>query len=297
MVAHATPNDAVLAQYFRYQREWRPNTVRLRTIQLTHLCNWLMPTALVDATEDDLIGWRDGLRGSSETVSGYVSAARGLFRWMSVRARPRLRLTDPAAILDAPRVPEREPRPMLDRNYNLALACALSDPEMYVWLLLAGCSGLRCCEIAWLRASDVEELEDGCGLLHIEGKGGKRRTVPIGEPTLLSMDSFLRTARGPVFTRPSDGGPHNPKGVSQRINAFLAGVGIRETAHTLRHRFGTDYHALDPDLLRQARLMGHASVLTTQRYTAVSPIEAARHINQLTRARISWRPPTSPRVA
>jgi len=101
------------------------------------------------------------------------------------------------------------------------------------------------------------------------------------------MRPFLR-GRGPVFTRPSDGGPHTPNAVSQRVSRFLDAVGVPapNRAHSLRHRFGTDYHALDPDLYRQAKLMGHAGVDTTQLYTQVSPVEAARHIEELTRRRL-----------
>jgi integrase/recombinase XerD len=206
---------------------------------------------------------------------------------MAVYARPRLRQTDPTVALERPRIPEAQPRPMLDRHYNLALACAVSQPEMYLWLGLMGCSGLRCCEIAWLHVSDVEPLEAGGGLLHLTGKGGQQRTVPVGEMLMLTLRPFLR-GQGPVFTRPSDGRAHTPHAVSHRISRFLQEIGVPapHRAHSLRHRFGTDYHGLDPDLYRQAKLMGHASVDTTQRYTEVSPTEAARYIEMLTARRL-----------
>ncbi|MFR9807420.1 tyrosine-type recombinase/integrase, partial [Pseudonocardia sp. RS010] len=84
----------------------------------------------------------------------------------------------------------------------------------------------------------------------------------------------------------TDGRAHTPNSVSAKTNRFLHEIGVPATAHQLRHRFGTDLHALDPDLYRQAKLMGHASMNTTQRYTAVEPIEAARYIEQLTLRRI-----------
>jgi site-specific recombinase XerC len=65
---------------------------------------------------------------------------------------------------------------------------------MYLWLGLMGCSGLRCCEIAWMQTTDVEPLESGGGLLHIEGKGGKRRTVPAGEMLMITTEA-LATGR------------------------------------------------------------------------------------------------------
>lgn len=285
------PNDDLITIYIQHRRavDWGPGTARIRTGQLRQLAEDMAPTPLVAVSEEQLLAWRLGLTGEPETISSKVAAARGLYRWMAVRARPRLRVDDPAAILDYPSIPERLPRPMPENQFVLALACAATDPQMYAWIGLGGCCGLRCCEMATLKTGDVEHLASGCGLLHVTGKGGKQRTVPAGEPLMDALAPFLSGTRGPVFRRPSDGKAHTPNRVSELINAFLRGIGIDKTAHTLRHRFGTDYHALDPDIFRQAGLMGHSSVDMTRRYTQVSPDEAVRHINQLTQRRMSHR--------
>lgn len=282
-------NTTVIANYITHRtttgRRWRPETVRVRTSQMHLIAEELHPTRLVDVTEEEVLAWSTRLRGRPETIASYISAIHGLYRWMSVLARPRLRADDPTLILERPRIPTAMPRPMLDRHYDLALACAVSRPELYLWLGLMGCCGLRCCEVAWLHTGDVEQLGDGGGLLHVTGKGGKQRVVPAGQMLMLTMRPFLH-GRGPVFTRELDGGPHSPHGVSARVNEFLRGIGVPATAHQLRHRFGTDFHQLDPDLYRQAKIMGHASVDTTQRYTEISPVEAARHIEALTNRRL-----------
>lgn len=297
-------NESIIREYFTYReqtRRWRPETFRLRRLQVRRLAEDLAPTTLHAATEDELISWHRSLRGMPETISSYTSGVRGLYQWMAVYSRPRLRTDDPTLILERPHIPDAQPRPMLDRHFDLALACAVSDPEMYLWLGLMGCSGLRCCEIAWMHTGDVEALDTGGGLLHITGKGGKERTVPAGEMVMLTMRPFLR-GRGPVFTR-ADGQAHTPKAVSARTNRFLERIGVPapQTAHSLRHRFGTDYHGIDPDLYRQAKLMGHASVDTTQRYTEISPLEAAKYIEQLTRRRLVagrvWTPSSDARRA
>lgn len=288
----STTNETVIGAYLAHQNPlWRPATRKVRTLQLWRIAEELAPVAsLVDVTEAQLLAWYDRLPGLPETRASYASAVHGLFRWMTVRARPRLRVDDPSVILDRPRIPEASPRPMLDRHYELALACAVSDPEMYLWLGLMGCSGLRCCEVAWMQVGDVEPLQTGGGLLHITGKGGKQRTVPAGEMLMLTLRPFLNS-RGPVFTRPTDGKAHTPAAVSQRTSAFLQRVGVPapQRAHSIRHRFGTDYHELDVDLYRQATLMGHSSVDTTRRYTQISPVEAARYIEELTRRRLGRR--------
>lgn len=278
-------NGKLITEYMRHKRnDWpREKTREVRGYQLGQVGEHI--PSLVTASEDDLLHWRDSLQGAPETIAQYVSVITGLYFWMVVFQK--IRPDNPAQILRRPRVPQRLPRPMLDRHYELALACALSDPEMYIWLGLMGCSGLRCCEVAWMRVYEIEERPDGGGIARITGKGGKVRAVPIGDMLLLTMRPFL-TGQGPVFTRP-DRQPYTPKQVSSRTNDFLRGIGVSETAHSLRHRFGTDYHRIDKDMLRQAKVMGHASVTTTQLYTDLDPIEAARYIEQLTRERLTPR--------
>jgi site-specific recombinase XerC len=275
-------NTQIINDYVRYKRyDWpRKNTVRTRRYQLAAISDAF--PQLVTASEDDLLRWHDGLTGSAVNVAQYTSVARGLFEWMATVAR--LRLDNPAAVLRRPRIPPRAPRPMLDRHYEWALACALSDPEMYLWLGLMGCSGFRCCEVAWANTLDFEPRNDGGGIARVVGKGGKRRPIPVGAMLMLTLKPFL-IGRGPVFTRAS-GLPYTPKQISEKVNDFLRGLDIPETAHSIRHRFGTDYHALDSDLYRQAKVMGHESVETTQLYTEVDPIEAAIYIEQLTRRRL-----------
>ena len=264
---------------------WRPRTLEVRGYQLAAIAEAI--PVLVAATDDDLMAWFDTLTGSKETIAQYVSAISGLYRWMVVKRK--LRRDNPALVLDRPRIPPRLPRPMMEKHYQLALACALSEPDLYLWLGLMGCSGLRCCEIAWLMVYDVEERDDGSGIARLVGKGGKRRAVPIGENLMLTLRPFLDRPAGSVFVRP-DGSPWPPGLVSRRVNRFLREIKIPDTAHSLRHRFGTDYHAIDADVFRQAQVMGHSSINSTLLYTQVDPTVAAEHVAALTRRRFGTSP-------
>jgi site-specific recombinase XerD len=275
-------NSKILTDYMRHKRhEWcSPETVRVRKSQLGQISGAIPDLGTV--SEEDVLRWHDGLTGSAENIAQYTSVITGLFAWMvSVQ---RLRVDNPAAILRRPRVPVRQPRPMLERHYELALACALADPEMYLWLGLMGCSGFRCCEVAWCRTYEFEAQDNGGAIARVVGKGNKRRSIPIGAMLYLTLKPFL-LGGGYVFTR-ENGQSYTPQRVSERTNNFLRNVGISETAHTLRHRFGTDYHSLDPDLYRQAKIMGHSSVTTTQLYTDIDPVEAAKYIETLTQRRL-----------
>src|SRR4051812_26923685 len=117
-------NESAITQYFAYRvttgRRWRTQTVKSRSSQVRALAAYLDPTPLVDATEEQILVWQQQLTGQPETIAAHISAARGLYRWMAVYSRPRLRQDDPTVILERPRIPTAQPRPMLDRHYDLA---------------------------------------------------------------------------------------------------------------------------------------------------------------------------------
>jgi site-specific recombinase XerD len=73
----------------------------------------IAPTRLVDATEDQILDWYQSFRGAPNTISTYGSAVRGLYQWMCATARLRVRVDNPAQLLELPHVPATQPRPML----------------------------------------------------------------------------------------------------------------------------------------------------------------------------------------
>lgn len=285
------PNDVLINRYVTYKcntgrRPWRAKTEQVRRSHL-RLIAAAMPVPLAQITEDHVQSYRATLirQFMPETVCARVATLRGLGRWMVNPGR--IRIDDPTAGLEYVDVPESGVQPTESGDYDLALACALaSRPEMYVWLGLMGCLGLRCCEIAWMMTYDIEYLDAGRGsILHIIGKGGKRRSVPAPRHITACLRPFA-VGRGPMFTRPSDGLAYKPPNVSWHVRTFLQGIGVESSAHPLRRRFARDYHALDPDVVRQAELMGHSSTLTTRRYIGITPLDAAEYIERMVQRRM-----------
>lgn len=97
--------------------------------------------------------------------------------------------------------------------------------------------------------------------LRVLGKGGRVRLIPL-HPTLLAEIS--QAPAGWLFPGFTDGhlAPHT---VSKNLSALLPGC----SAHQLRHRFASLCYAADRDIRAVQELLGHASVSTTQVYTAV----------------------------
>lgn len=161
--------------------------------------------------------------------------------------------TDPAARLVPVRVPPGQPRPVPEDVYRAALERA--DHRTGLMLRFGRLAGLRAAEIAAVQGSDL-----AAGLLRVQGKGGRVRTVPVVDLDLLGA----LTAAGEGWVFPNGRGGHlSPGRVTEILSDALPG---HWTGHTLRHGMGTAAYAGTRDLLAVSALLGHAKPETTKRY-------------------------------
>jgi integrase/recombinase XerC len=117
---------------------------------------------------------------------------------------------------------------------------------------------------------------DGGDALTVLGKGRKQRMVPLIAPVQKLIADYLALcprdlpADGPLFVG-AKGGPLSPRLIQlamARLRGVL-GLGASATPHALRHSFATHLLAGGGDLRSIQELLGHASLSTTQIYTAV----------------------------
>ncbi|QWW18816.1 tyrosine recombinase XerC [Schaalia sp. 19OD2882] len=146
-------------------------------------------------------------------------------------------------------------------------------------------SGIR---VAELCALDLDCLDRSNGTLRVRGKGGKERTVPLGEPALAALDRWIHRARPALVvgrknsTLPGStnalflgamGGRIDQRVVRTMIHRACATAGVKDLApHALRHTAATHMLQGGADLRAVQELLGHASVATTQRYTHVDAL-------------------------
>ncbi len=124
-------------------------------------------------------------------------------------------------------------------------------------------AGLRSAEAVGLDLRDVDFEQE---LLHVRGKGGKERTVPLGEEAAYRLSLYLR-----------DGRPQLARGADNAL--FLSARGRRldtsalrrlvPNPHRLRHAFATHLLEGGADLRVIQELLGHSSLSTTQIYSHV----------------------------
>jgi integrase/recombinase XerC/integrase/recombinase XerD len=216
----------------------------------------------------------DGLAAS--TVARRLAAFRSFFGMLS---REGLIEQNPAELLSAPRRARKLPdvlrvdeiSDLLDR-IPATTPLDLRDRAMFE---LAYAGGLRAAELTDLDLASVDfESEQ----VRIEGKGGKTRIVPVGEPAMKALGTWLE--RGRTTLAPPEekalfvsrtGKRLSTSDLRRRLTAWSAKAGLPPGIHphALRHSFAT--HLLDggADLRAIQELLGHASVSTTQIYTKV----------------------------
>src|SRR5699024_116301 len=134
-------------------------------------------------------------------------------------------------------------------------------------------SGLRIGELCGLRPADLD-LDHG--IVTVWGKGSKQRRVPLGEPCIDAVRTWLARGRPVLATAESDpdavflirrGRPLTPRDARRLLDSRSAQP---THPHALRHTFAT--HLLDggADLRAVQELLGHEDLATTQIYTHVS---------------------------
>jgi integrase/recombinase XerD len=222
---------------------------------------------------------------SPSSLSHLISTIRSFYQFL-IRKKS-FPIGNPAKGFQAPKKPLRLPKalPIGEIEKILSAAHRISNPHRerdYAVMELLYASGARTSEIVSLNLSDFTKSNNNPGLFLIKlfGKGSKERIVPIGEKTKMILDQYLNNERGKYPPKRGMEQAVFLSGRGARISRQVIDKAIKEaceaagvepiSAHTFRHSFAT--HLLDggAEIRAVQELLGHASVTTTQIYTAVT---------------------------
>ncbi len=244
------------------------------------------PTGLGKIEPREIRAWlakraRGGM-GAASRARG-LSALRNWLRWLARRG-----VGDAAALtgIRTPKLPRPVPKALAQDETDRLLAAAGEDwqnrRDLALFSLLYG-AGLR---IGEALALDGRAFQAG-DTLRVTGKGRKERVVPLLPAVREAADDYRRNCPYPL---PSSGpffvgarGGRLQAGVAQlRMRRLRARLDLPEstTPHALRHSFATHLLGAGADLRSIQELLGHASLATTQRYTAVD----VAHLEKVFRA-------------
>lgn len=230
-------------------------------------------------------------RSKAPTIARKLSSLRCYFSFL---VREGERLADPTLGIPMPRTARLLPQPLgVDDCHSLmefvsprsvkATKIEKEDRarsrDRAILELLYG-AGLRVAEACALDARDVDLVR---GEVRVWGKGGKERVVPLPEAVREALSAYLaaRKAPGmlqePLFValrarrgeKPRRLDPRDLRRILVR-RAREAGISEGVYPHRLRHSYATHLLDMGADLREIQELLGHASLSTTQKYTAVS---------------------------
>jgi len=228
-------------------------------------------------------------KSAPATVARKLAALRAFYE--TLRAHGEIE-SNPANLLSAPKRAQHLPTVLapdeisrlLDR-IPVSTPLELRDRALFE---IAYSSGLRAEELVCLNLTSVDfDAEE----LRVEGKGGKTRFVPAGEPALRALARYLERARGALQQDPGEaalflsksGRRLSTSDIRRRLRVWARHASVQGAVHphALRHSFATHLLEGGADLRSIQELLGHASVSTTQIYTRV---ESARLKHAYSRA-------------
>ncbi|HEU0023693.1 MAG TPA: tyrosine recombinase XerC [Thermoleophilaceae bacterium] len=284
-----TSREASWVESLRRFDDWQrtrgmgERTRRAYGVDLAQLAEW----AAAQDLEPSALGHRDlrrfagvlSERGASRsTVGRKLAAFRAFYRHLVERGEME---ANPGDLVASPRRDSYLPRVLRAAEVAELLERVPATGPLEVrdraLLELAYSAGLRAQELVDL---DVDAIDPDAEEVRVEGKGGRTRVIPAGEPAWKALEAYLARAR-PALATAGDGGRalflsksgrrlstsdvRRRLGIQARRAALQSGV----SPHTLRHSFATHMLEGGADLRAIQELLGHASVSTTQTYTRV----------------------------
>jgi integrase/recombinase XerC len=253
--------------YFRLKQLVMEQGLGGRDVQAHHVRHW--------------ISRFNAMKLAPGTIAIQLSAWRGLYRWLGLQGKVK---HNPVQGLHAPRKGKPLPKALsVDQAVKLAEhqaeeTSALSARDHCIVELLYGC-GLRVGELValdcQLDANSLGWIDQQDALVHVTGKGQKRRSVPVGMPALVALNAWLENRtkwdkkQSSALFISQQGTRLSSSQVRRRLAswALAAGVPTHVHPHMLRHSFASHVLQSSTDLRGVQELLGHANISSTQVYT------------------------------
>jgi integrase/recombinase XerC len=279
------PGVDEFVRYLEVSRGASPHTVLAYRRDLAAFAHYLEPQGIaLSAVSHQHIRGFLGVQAVTLAPASRARQLAAIKAFYAFLARRGALPASPARRVKTPKVPRRLPRAIpVDEAFALVEAPdaerALSVRDRAILEVLYG-GGLRVAELCSL---DLTSLDLRSGVARVVGKGNKERLCPLHQGALEAVEAYL-AVRGTFLARPARhqapqamflnarGGRLTPRSVQRHLGAWALKAGIQRqvSPHALRHSYATHLLAGGADIRVIQELLGHASLSTTQRYTAVS---------------------------
>jgi integrase/recombinase XerD len=275
---------AAFRHYLQAERGMAANTVLAYGRDLDRFALWVAGGGLDDYLQPSVRALSHYLSHLREEGLAPASTARHLIALKMFYRFLRMEERAPASaveLLSSPTLWERIPQVLSPESVEKLLAAPQPADRFYLrdraLLETLYATGSRASEVVGLKLADLFLDSGFCKCL---GKGNKQRVVPLGQPALAALRSFLSDAR-PELVRAIPDSPwvfvsRGGRALTREMLWIIvkkyvrrAGLNAKVSPHTLRHSFATHLLAGGADLRTVQELLGHANIRTTQHYTHV----------------------------
>lgn len=277
------------------QRRYAKHTLSAYTRDLHELINLSGDIALERLSEGHIRQFLSKLHAQGrqpKSLARLLSAWRGFFAWWAPQAslavNPALDVKAPKSRGSLPKALSVDQAQALLDHSALAVSrepLTMRDRAMFELLYS---SGLRLSELVtldcqYLRTPDYESaswIDLQSREVHVLGKGGKRRSVPVGQKAISAIQAWLEVRSALIKPQAARNDANalfvgergrriHPRVVQQRLADLSTGAGLptRVHPHVLRHSFASHVLQSAQDLRAVQEMLGHASIATTQIYT------------------------------
>jgi len=283
------PDCIRFLDYLQHIRKYSPHTIKSYRNDLNSLSHLFESTAPANVTTLQIRKLTSQLHSQQlqpRSIARHLSCWRGFFDWLSNHSNAP---NNPVNGIKAPKRGKSLPKALsVDEAVQLVAhplgdsAAQAADHAMFELLYS---SGLRVSELVNLDIGYCREgvyTSDGWidlseQMVHVTGKGNKTRAVPIGSAAVTALQAWLalrpvlmKTEKNALFLT-ARGTRISARLVQLRIKAHAKKLGIKSEVHphVLRHSFASHVLQSSGDLRAVQELLGHASLTSTQVYTAL----------------------------
>ncbi len=282
MHLHETGIITAFLDHLKYQKRYSQHTLISYETDLRDYSDFLAvqfsETDLLKATPMIVRSWLAGLKEkgmSSRSINRKISALKSFYKFQLKEGKL---MTSPMTQVISPKVSKRLPQYVEKDDMATLFKHVEFDPgfagrTQRLMLMLLYFTGIRQAELIGLKEVNVDFYNKNIKVL---GKGSKERIIPVGEPLLLEIKTYLNEkvmfeheADRTVLLVNEKGRKLYPKYVYLHVKRYLALITTinKKSPHVLRHSFATHLTGNGADINAVKELLGHSSLAATQVYT------------------------------
>jgi integrase/recombinase XerD len=217
------------------------------------------------------------------SVQGYVRAIKVFWSWLTDYNDW---ITNPLAKFTLPKVPQLQVNILKDDDLTkLGNAINKTTPKGfrdYCILQIFLDTGMRVSEVAGIKLADYDSFDSYVSII---GKGQKQRILPISSIVRKQINKYIKTYRSklgpdksPYLFPNTDGKAITSNCIQQMVHRLTkkCHISAKVSPHIFRHTFATKYLANGGQSVYLKEILGHASMVTTNKYTHPQPEDLQR---------------------